>query len=295
MELCDIQIYDLYAASRRTVVVCAAIHAGFFEFLLKRGAAQAADLEVEFGWTRKGSDAMLVSLFAMDLLIKVDPGTGEWGEETYSPSQLTCNFLDRSKPFYIGDLFELEYKYFTNPSGLLEILKKPLNPENFFGMCQTTEDAAFFTKAMHSISSLPAFHAAQKFEWGTYKCVLDVGGGSGIYSISIVKQNPHMKAIVYDIEKVLPATKGYIASYNVEDQVMTASGDMFENEGKDYPRYFEKGDVKVAVDVIFHSQILHDWSVDLGVLLLFEIISTSRNENPSKRLQYPESRWNRFD
>lgn len=68
---------------------------------------------------------------------------------------------------------------------------------------------------MHSISSLPAFHTAQKFDWNSFRCVLDVGGGmlccissclhlgSGIYSISIVKQHPHMKAIVYDIEKVL--------------------------------------------------------------------------------------------
>jgi len=116
---------------------------------------------------------------------------------------------------------------------------------------------------MHSISSLPAFYAAKVFHWSKYKCLLDIGGGSGIYSISIVKQNSEMKAIVYDTANVLESTKNYIKSYDVEDKVMTWSGDMFSDVP--YPIQFHDG---TRVDVVFLSQILHDWTIESGYHLL---------------------------
>ena len=86
--------------------------------------------------------------------------------------------------------------------------------------------------------------------------VLDVGGGSGIYSTTMVAAHSHLKATVLEQSPVDNLVRGEIAKHGLSDRVDVVSGDFFTC---DWPR---------DVDVVLLSNVLHDWDFpEVGVLL----------------------------
>src|SRR5262249_12415882 len=81
------------------------------------------------------------------------------------------------------------------------------------------------------------------------KLVLDVGGGTGIYSIALLQKNPNLRAIVLDRPEVLKVTAEMAASYGVSQRLEYRAGDMFADS-------LPKG-----VDIVLLSNVLHDWDV----------------------------------
>jgi SAM-dependent methyltransferase len=79
--------------------------------------------------------------------------------------------------------------------------------------------------------------------------LLDVGGGTGIYSIACLQRNPRLRAIVWDRAEVLKVAAEMAAEYGVSDRLELCAGDMFVDP------------VPPQADVVLLSNILHDWDV----------------------------------
>jgi predicted O-methyltransferase YrrM/DNA-binding CsgD family transcriptional regulator len=75
--------------------------------------------------------------------------------------------------------------------------------------------------------------------------MLDVGGGSGGYSIAFAKASPELHAEVLDLPAVLALTEQYIEKSGLAERVKTRAGDLQRDEfGHDY-------------DLVFVSAICH--------------------------------------
>lgn len=59
--------------------------------------------------------------------------------------------------------------------------------------------------------------------------VLDLGGGSGAYSIAFAKASPEIRAEILDIPAVVPLTEDYVSKAGVAQQVAVRSGDMLSD------------------------------------------------------------------
>jgi PAS domain S-box-containing protein len=81
------------------------------------------------------------------------------------------------------------------------------------------------------------------------KILLDIGGGTGIYSIAYLQKHPELRVILLDLPKVTEVASRYAEEYGVKERMECRSGDMFTCE---LPR---------GVDAILLSNILHDWDV----------------------------------
>lgn len=81
------------------------------------------------------------------------------------------------------------------------------------------------------------------------RLLLDVGGGTGIYSIACLQRYPQLKSIVWDRPEVLKVAGEMAAAYGVADRLQLVPGDMFVDP------------VPAGADVILLSNILHDWDV----------------------------------
>lgn len=79
--------------------------------------------------------------------------------------------------------------------------------------------------------------------------LLDVGGGTGIYSIALLQKYPHLRAIVLDHAEVLKVASEMAESYGVADRLELREGDMFTDP------------LPTDCEVILLSNILHDWDV----------------------------------
>jgi len=59
---------------------------------------------------------------------------------------------------------------------------------------QAIEQMQIFTRAMYGVSVGPAMALGKVFDFSNSKKMMDIGGGSGVYPIEVVKQNPNTSA-----------------------------------------------------------------------------------------------------
>lgn len=78
--------------------------------------------------------------------------------------------------------------------------------------------------------------------------LLDVGGGSGIFSIEVAKSWPRLQATIMEIQAVAAEADNYISHAGIGERVNTKTLNMFT---QDWPEQF---------DAHFFSNIFHDWS-----------------------------------
>jgi len=78
--------------------------------------------------------------------------------------------------------------------------------------------------------------------------VLDLGGGSGAYSIAFAKASPDVRCEILDVPEVVPLTAEYVRQAGVSEQVSLRSGDMLQ------------GDFGSGYDIIMLNAICHMFS-----------------------------------
>jgi predicted O-methyltransferase YrrM len=230
-----------------------------------------------------GTEARPTSVFASALaslgLLQVTKTEEKEGSEgLFANSPISEMFLDKSKDSYMGDIVTMfDKRLYKAWDRLVESLQtnKPVNvadgggAEAIFDQAkskQAVEEIQKFTHAMHGVSIGPAMQLPKVYDFSKHSKMLDIGGGSGVYAIQVVKANPHMIATVLDLEAVCQVAEQYIKSYNLEDKVKTKPLDFF------------KEDIPKGYDVAFLSLILHDYSEEKGIALLKKIYNSLAND-----------------
>lgn len=106
-----------------------------------------------------------------------------------------------------------------------------------------------FTLALAGRAKNVAPALARNVPLGEARVLLDVGGGTGIYSIACLKRYPNLRAIVWDRPQVLKVAREFAEAAGVADRLRLEPGDMFADR------------VPEGADVMLLSNILHDWDV----------------------------------
>ncbi|MEO8313576.1 MAG: methyltransferase [Pseudomonadota bacterium] len=115
--------------------------------------------------------------------------------------------------------------------------------------------ARVITQYMNAHSLAAAKAAALQPLFADARSVLDVGGGSAVFSIELTKAWPGLNATVLEIAAVCAEADRYIAAANVARSVRTEAANMFTQA---WPS---------GHDLHFLSNIFHDWSDDTCRLL----------------------------
>jgi SAM-dependent methyltransferase len=79
--------------------------------------------------------------------------------------------------------------------------------------------------------------------------LLDIGGGTGLYSIAFLERYPQLRGIVFDRPAVLKVAAEFAAEHGVAERLEFVAGDMFADE------------LPADCDVHLLSNVLHDWDV----------------------------------
>ncbi len=176
-----------------------------------------------------------------------------------------------------------------NWSNLTAVAEYGTNPD-----CKPVVDAASederrsFIGAMHVAAQRLSMKIADAFDSHAHKKLLDVGGGSGAYTIAFLKKNPQLRGVVFDLKNVIPITKQKIEEAGIEDRVTFVEGD------------FYKDPLPAGCDLALLSAIIHQNSPDQnlalyqkiyhalghgGVLLIRDhIMDTTRTQPPAGTL-----------
>jgi len=113
-----------------------------------------------------------------------------------------------------------------------------------------------FIAAMHRNASERAPLVVGAVGAETASRMLDVGGGSGAYSIAFAQANPALRADILDLAAVAPIARGHIERAGVVDRVTVRTGDLRTDRlGEGY-------------DLVFVSAICHMLSPEENLDLL---------------------------
>lgn len=114
-------------------------------------------------------------------------------------------------------------------SELLESVKKgstlrDLNEE------RGDERREIFIEAMHKNGSVRANELVEKFDGNINEgLMLDLGGGSGAYTIAFLKKYTKLRGIIFDTPYIIPLTKKYIKRAGLIERVSFLEGNMLED------------------------------------------------------------------
>ena len=111
------------------------------------------------------------------------------------------------------------------------------------------DTVAPFIAAMDLTARGRARAVVQAVEVNGSKRMLDLGGGSGAYSIAFAKAAPALKAEIVDLPEVVPITQEHIRKAGLADRITTRAGDMLTSP-------LESG----CYDLVLLSAICHMYS-----------------------------------
>ncbi|MBM3996709.1 MAG: methyltransferase domain-containing protein [Planctomycetes bacterium] len=120
------------------------------------------------------------------------------------------------------------------------------------GVASAMEDeeaARHFTLALAGRAKNVAPILAERVPMDDARLLVDVGGGTGIYSIALLQRNPKLQVIVVDRPEVLKVAREMAERYGVSERLRTQAGDMFRDP------------LPAGADAVLLSNILHDWDV----------------------------------
>ncbi len=102
-----------------------------------------------------------------------------------------------------------------------------------------------FIAAMHRNASARAPTVVQAVQPADARRMLDVGGGSGAYSIAFARANPNLQVEILDLPTVLPIAQRHIEEADLGDRITTRAIDL------------RTDDLGSGVDLILLSAICH--------------------------------------
>lgn len=126
-----------------------------------------------------------------------------------------------------------------------------------------------FIAAMHGRAVHEAPSLVRLIDLADVTKVLDVGGGSGAYSMAFATAKKDILSTVFDLPNVIPLTRRYIEKAGLADRVNTVAGD------------YNTDELPSGYDLVFLSAIIHSNSPDQNIALFKKIC---RSLNPGGRL-----------
>lgn len=191
----------------------------------------------------RATNRLLNALCVVGLLEKRD------GKFTNTPG--AQKYLVRGKPGYMAGLMHQVHLWDTWTT-LTDCVKKGSSVYNRPEKVNDRDSDWLhaFINAMHWRAKDNAITAIEKINLEGVKKVLDVGGGSGVYSMAFVNAGKNITATVFDLSNVIPITKEYIRKEKMSGKIDTAIGD------------YETDALPAGYDIVFLSAIVHSNSVD---------------------------------
>ena len=246
-------IFEHFRGSYGSELLTAAVSEFNLFSRLAKGPRKEEDVRREIGLEERPAIVLFTALKAMGLLTTVPEGL-------LGLTALSREHLLPGSAFDISDYLRLAAK----SPGVVEMAKRlrsnrPAGADEEMGAAfiyqagmesamEREESARRLTLALAGRAKIVAPRLAQVLSLEQARVLLDVGGGTGIYSIACLQRFASLRAIVWDRPEVLKVAEEMAIRYGVKDRLECRPGDMFV-------------DPVPSANVVLLSNILHDWHV----------------------------------
>jgi SAM-dependent methyltransferase len=186
-------------------------------------------------------------------------------EQLFYNTDDSFTFLSKKSSDYLGGLMHTNHLWNTW-SNLTQVVKTGMS-SNPSEINERGKDWLFpFINAMHDRAKKQAPQQLANIDLSGIKSVLDIGGGSGAYSMEFVSKKPDIEATVFDLPNVVPITKKFLDKEGFSGRIKTHAGD------------YTKDDLPGGFDMAFLSAIIHSNSLEINQDLIIKCFA-SLNKN----------------
>jgi len=201
-------------------IILTAAELDFFTFIDKKRCS-AETLAKTKGLNLRATTRVLDCLITFGLLEKQD--------NQYSLTEKGAFYSSRHAETILPIILHLNGLW-NIWSGLTEVLKME-QPGLQMPEMQMDEDYwKSFIGAMHVIGRELAKKVANNFNLSRFKRLLDIGGASGTYTIAFLRNNPTMKAVIFDLKHVIPMAMKKLKEEGFDNRVELIAGDFYKDE-----------------------------------------------------------------
>lgn len=241
----DRQIWDIWLSFHNLPAMLAADEVGLFDALAD-GPLPVDALATRCNVNVRALGIVGSLLCALGLIVRRD--------DRYGLTPVSRYYLVKTSSFYWGALLA----GFRQATPSTELIIAALAPdagheggENSRGWEAgeiSADRARHIAAFMHAHSCAAAIGVARHPALAQVMRVLDVGGGSGVFSIAMAQRWPQLRGTIMDLDTMCDAALHYVREGGVADRVDTVAIDMFREP---WP---------TGYDALFFSNVFHDWT-----------------------------------
>jgi 2-hydroxy-4-(methylsulfanyl)butanoate S-methyltransferase len=169
---------------------------------LKDGPMTGAELAGVLGVRREKLLPLLYALVSAELLTV--------REEHFANTPEADRYLVRGRPDYVGSAHEL---YADIWAALLKTAQSirtgvPQARHDFSAM--SDDELWSFFRGLHAATLAAGRDLARLFDFGRFRRLIDVGGGSGGVAIAACQAHPDLMATIADLPRVVPIARAFV-------------------------------------------------------------------------------------
>jgi hypothetical protein len=212
---------------------------------LKGKPQSVEDLCRENGWNPRGLRILMDALAAQELLNKTPQGM-------YSVDDEIASIMAGDSEETILPMVLHRNQMWRTWSNLTHIVRTGDNPNLKPPGERPREETLAFIGAMHVIAGTLADETAAAVDVTKFKRLLDLGGGSGTYTMAFLGKAPEMTATILDLPAVIELAKERLAENGFLDRVNLVPGD------------YTSGSLPKGHDLVLLSAIIHSNSPEMN-------------------------------
>ncbi len=179
---------------------------------------------------------LLNALVAMELLGKA--------ADQYVNTPASKTFLSKDSPQYLGNII-MHHHHLVESWAQLDQSIQTGNPIGQRSSFNDEERRESFLMGMFNMAMQVAPMLVPKIDMSSCRHLLDLGGGPGTYAIHFCRQNPGLKATVFDLPTSQPFAEKTIQRFDLSDRIDFQPGNYLQDN------------IKGRYDAAWLSHILH--------------------------------------
>ena len=240
----DAPIWTAWMAAFHAPTLAIADELGLFHALAD-APATAAELAVVLGIEVRATEAIAGVMATLEFVTLAD---GRFGL-----TDVARTYLLPSSPYYWGGMLRRIRDNPLDCRKLIESLRRNSAAKDASLAAMWTrpapppEQLVAFTHAMHAHSFALAMRVVPSFPLAGVQRVLDVGGGSGSYSLAALLHTPALRCTLLDLPAVGEVAREYATQHGVAARLDVVAANMFTEP------------LPTDHDRILFSDIFHDW------------------------------------
>lgn len=123
-------------------------------------------------------------------------------------------------------------------------------------LSQDAEAGETFNQAMTQLTTQVHSAVVSAYDFSGINRIVDVGGGHGLLIASILKANPHMTGVLFELPFAIERAQGLLEAEGVAERCKVVVGNFFKSE------------VPKGGDAYLLKSVIHDWDDERALAIL---------------------------